>query len=110
MMVFPEEGSAADFRRGDANGDAKVNITDPIQVLGYLFLGGTRPACFDAADADDNGALELTDAVRVLGYLFLGSGTIPAPGPDACGADPTPDKAGADFGCGYPPGSCPESK
>jgi hypothetical protein len=108
LMVFSEESSAADFRRGDSNGDGKLNITDPIQVLAHLFQGGTRPACFDAADADDNGALEITDAVRVLGFLFLGGGTIPAPGPDACGPDPNPDKEGADFGCAYLPGACPQ--
>jgi hypothetical protein len=28
----------------DVNGDQKVNITDPIHLLQYLFLGGARPA------------------------------------------------------------------
>ncbi|HZN60265.1 MAG TPA: hypothetical protein VFD71_19490, partial [Planctomycetota bacterium] len=61
----------------------------------YLFLGGTVPVCPDAVDADDNGRLEITDPIRILGYLFLGGTQPPAPGPNACGPDPTPDALGA---------------
>jgi len=93
------------FRRGDADGNGALEITDPILTLGYLFLGeGNDIFCLDAADADDNGDLELTDAVYSLGYQFLG-GENPAPPPPGevdCGIDPTPDNPdlpGADLGC-----------
>ncbi|MBI4606769.1 MAG: fibronectin type III domain-containing protein [Planctomycetes bacterium] len=88
------------FHRGDADQNKQLQLTDAIQVLGYLVLGApTRgPECFDAADADDNGSLQLTDAVRILGFLFLGGAAPPPPFDPAepvCGADPTPD----DLGC-----------
>ncbi|MBI4603058.1 MAG: hypothetical protein HY721_13960 [Planctomycetes bacterium] len=87
------------FRRGDEDGNGKVDISDAVYGLNWLFTGGSQPACLDAADADDNGHVELTDAIRVLGYLFLGSAEPPAPGPKVCGEDPTPDDLPA---CAYP--------
>ncbi len=91
------------FRRGEVNADNLLDLTDPVSVLNYLFLAGPRPSCFDAADADDNGTIDLTDAVYNLNYQFLAGPRPPEPGPDVCGADPTPD-VGADLGCETP---CP---
>jgi subtilisin-like proprotein convertase family protein len=39
------------FRRGDANVDGELNLTDALYTLNGLFLGGPRPGCLDAADA-----------------------------------------------------------
>jgi hypothetical protein len=85
------EGEEPRFKRGDANSDCIVDITDAIYVLNWLFIGGATPVCQDAADADDNGRIELTDAVRILGFLFTGGADPPPPGPRAAGVDPTPD-------------------
>jgi hypothetical protein len=77
------------FHRGDADSSGKLEITDAVRLLGYLFRGGLAPTCLEAADADDNGVLEITDAIRILGFLFLGSRSLPAPGPppEPCGPD-----------------------
>jgi hypothetical protein len=82
----------ARFARGDANADGTVDLSDPLRVLGYLFLGDGPPQCEDAADADDSGgpSPDLTDIVSILSWLFLGGAPPPAPGP-GCGPDPTPD-------------------
>jgi hypothetical protein len=78
------------FRRGDANGDGRFDISDPISILGCLFLGDACPSCRDAADANDDGLFDITDAVYILYWRFL-DGTRPAaPHPD-CGPDPTAD-------------------
>ena len=82
------------FRRGDANDDGRVDISDSIFVLNHLFLGGETPPCRDAADADDNGALELTDGVFINSFLFLGGNAPPAPGVAVCAEDPTEDALG----------------
>ena len=86
------DGSESTFLRGDANGDLAVNISDAVFTLAYLFLGGTEPACPDAADADDSGKIELTDAVFTLSFLFSGGGArpLPPPYPDR-GRDAQPD-------------------
>ena len=81
----------ASFRRGDADLNGAVQLTDAVTVLLRLFAGGGALACDDAADADDGGSLDLTDAVRVLSHLFRGGPAPPDPGPDVCGPDPTAD-------------------
>ena len=90
-VICPGDGQPL-FLRSDTDGNGTTNITDPIALLGYLFLGSREPGCHDAADADDNGALQITDALRVLNFLFLGGVEPAAPFP-ACGVDLTePDE------------------
>jgi hypothetical protein len=79
------------FRRGDGDGRAAINISDPIYVLNNLFAGGPAIPCPDAADGDDSGALNITDPIRVLNFLFAGGPAPPPPGNVNCGVDPTPD-------------------
>jgi hypothetical protein len=92
------------FRRGDHDGSGIVDITDPLNLLGFLFLGTTPPICEDASDGDNSGIADITDALNVLGFLFLGSFPLneTLPGPMTCGLDPTvvidPDGEG-----GFPP-------
>ena len=83
------------FRRGDADADGIVNITDAIYVLNYLFQGGSEPPCLDAADADDEFAINITDGIYILNFLFLGGNEPPTPGPFSCGPD-TPGEDGLD--------------
>jgi hypothetical protein len=78
------------FRRGDHDGSGLVDITDPLNLLGFLFLGQTPPICEDASDGDNSGALDISDALNLLGFLFLGSFPLneTLPGPANCGLDP----------------------
>jgi hypothetical protein len=79
------------FRRGDADDSGKLDLTDAIATLQFLYMGYAAPACKDAADTDDSGTLDLTDAISSLQFQFMG-GTAPAsPGPVNCGPDPTTD-------------------
>ncbi len=76
------------FRRGDVDGDGEISITDPIQILGRLYLAGSYDQdCEDAAD----GQVGLTDVIVLLGHLFLDQAPPAPPGPDRCGSDPTDD-------------------
>ena len=82
------------FRRGDANNDGIVNLSDAVTALNYLFLGvwnHPQPLCEDAADTNDDGSLNITDPIFILNFLFLGGKAPPAPYPDL-GEDPTVDK------------------
>jgi hypothetical protein len=96
-----EPAVEASFRRGDANGDGRIDISDAVRILNYLFLHAAPLACREAADATDDGRLNLTDAVRILVHLFQSFGPLPEPYP-GCGADPTPD----DLTCDSQP-ACP---
>jgi hypothetical protein len=84
------DGDISFFVRGDANGDDRVDVSDSVFVLHFLFVGGPEPRCFDAADTDDDGALFITDAIAILTQLFLGIDKIAPPYPVA-GVDPNPD-------------------
>ena len=78
---FYEEGLR--WTRGDANGDGIVDVSDPIALLGQLFLGiDASPACDEALDANADERLDLSDAIFVLGFLFGGTSAIPPPYPD----------------------------
>jgi hypothetical protein len=78
------------FRRGDANLDGLLDISDPIHILAPIFMGFGTIECTDAADVDDDSTVNITDAVNLLMHLFLG-GPAPRPPYPGCGADPTED-------------------
>jgi PKD repeat protein len=81
------------FRRGDSNGDGKLDIADAIYILAYLFAQGPAPTCLDAADANDDGAVDIADGVYILQNLFARGPAIPPPYPE-CGIDRTEDELG----------------
>jgi len=100
LLSLPSTSDAQEcrrFRRGDANSDGSVDLSDPVATLGYLFEAGTTPTCMDAVDSDDSGVLDITDAVFTLGYLFLGTAPPPDPGPVDCGRDFTFDELECDI-------------
>ena len=68
---------------GDFNSDSRVNISDPIAVLEFLFLGGSRIPCpgeggsfgnasLAVADFNGDSRLDISDGVSMLNWLFLG--------------------------------------
>jgi hypothetical protein len=86
------------FLRGNSNGDPKVDISDAVYTLRFLFMGEGDPPCLDAADVNDDGEVNITDPIYLLSYLFQGGPEIPAPGALEPGIDGTPDQ----LGCGLP--------
>ncbi len=84
------EGGETLFKRGDPNGDGRLNVADAIFILGYAFGGGPAPSCLKGADTNDDGRINVADAIYLLGYAF-GGGPPPPPPFESCGTDPTPD-------------------
>ena len=81
---------AGGFRRAELNGDGRLDISDGITLLSFLFLEGSTMACMDAGDTNDDGTLDLSDPVTIFSYLFTGGKSIPVPFAN-CGQDPTED-------------------
>ncbi len=94
LTVSFDAGVAGAFRRGDANDDGGVDISDPVFLLAQLFTAGATTTCDDAADANDDEAIDVADPVFILGALFV-TGAPPLPAPTACGVDPS----GSGLGC-----------
>ena len=59
------------FRRGDINQDATIDLADPILILLYLKGQASPSPCTAAADSDGNGTIELNDPLILLQYLFI---------------------------------------
>jgi len=91
VAIFAVPRGDNEFHRGDANGDDRLDISDGISLLAYLFLGGLAPSCDDAADSDNNGRLDVSDPINLFNYLFVG-GRPPAPPFEGCGSDTDVDE------------------
>jgi len=78
MGVVDIVGGGLDIRestatiRGDANFDGNFDVSDPVLVISYLFLGQAQPLCARAADYEPDGRIDISDSIRMLGALFLG--------------------------------------
>lgn len=88
VLRLAEISPTLHFIRGELNGDGLVDISDPIAILGYLFLGEPPPEDIEAADANADGEVDLTDSVFILNFLFNGGPMIPLPYPER-GPDPS---------------------
>jgi hypothetical protein len=86
--AIPDSGPGPRFLRGDANVSGKVDISDAVATLEFLFLG-TRLVCKRAADANGSGAVDIADPSYTLNFLFQGGPSLPAPFP-LCGVDAAP--------------------
>jgi hypothetical protein len=82
-------------RNGDANGDGRMDLSDAVYILSWLFTGGPAPAhlrCEVAGhrngDVNGDGRIDLSDAVYLLAWRFTG-GPAPVPG---CGQRPAQEE------------------
>jgi thiosulfate dehydrogenase len=71
-------GPARALDRGDVDRNGSREITDAVNILSFLFLGGTPPSCKPLADVTGEGDVDISDPVALLSHLFLG-GAVPPP-------------------------------
>src|ERR1041385_3451297 len=81
------------FWRSDVNQDGRIDLSDAVALLAYLFQGGAIPTCLEAADVDDSGDLDIADPINLLNFLFLAGKAPGAPYPQI-DIDPTADSLG----------------
>ena len=97
------KGPVAVFSRGDVDSNGRIELSDGIRVLDYLFRGGEDLGCMEAADLNNDAMVNLTDGVYMLTYLFSAGDPPAAPGPPdfgtGCGLDPDPVDSLGDLGC-----------
>jgi len=63
-------------KKGDANGDGKVTITDAVAVVNYILGNPSDNFNEKAADVNGDGKISITDAVGVVN-IILNGGTEP---------------------------------
>ena len=80
-----------EFRRGDANGDGVVDVSDGAFLSRWLFGIGPSGTCDDVGDTNDDGVLQgAVDTIFLLSFLFQNGPAVPQP-QIGCGFDPTAD-------------------
>lgn len=72
------------FKRGDANNNGLINLTDPVYILQVAFgFPVPPPGCFAAMDVNGDGTWEpLPDVLYLLAWMFQGG--PPMPGGPVC--------------------------
>ena len=88
-----------EFLRGDPNADGRVDLSDAVGILSFLFVGVREPSCRDSADVNDDGVVDSSDAVSVFSFLFRGGQPFVAP-TSVCDHDRTLDAVDC---VSYPP-------
>ncbi len=73
---MPYYAKIQNAKRGDANGDQVINITDVIFMMNYLFRHGTAPVSFVSGDANCDDDLGILDVVYLINYLYK-DGSLP---------------------------------
>ncbi|HEY3281360.1 MAG TPA: dockerin type I repeat-containing protein [Armatimonadota bacterium] len=100
-LLAAGHASAQSTRRGDVNGDGRVNVADAVAVLQYL-AGLKTPTAQQsaAADVDGDGKLRVSDAVLLL-KAVAGLATLPG------GAEPPTTEPAVDLAAStiYPSGT-----
>jgi hypothetical protein len=86
------------FLRGDPSSNEKVELTDAVLILKYLFESGAL-SCQLAADVDASGRINISDAIYLLNALFKGGAQVPAPYPK-CGLIPASAQLSCKVACG----------
>ena len=91
------------FRRGDCNADGRLDLSDAVCILEWLFLGAGAPGCAAATNSNGDASVDISDGVSILEHLFLGGPEPPPPYPE-CGPSALPGDE--EIGCGAVPGDC----
>ena len=78
------------IRRGDANNDMVVDMSDAIYLSTWLYQGGPEPGCIEQADVNNDGVVDGADPTHIMNWYYNGGEPPASPGPynTSCKADP----------------------
>ncbi len=57
---------------GDSNSDGTVNVSDAVNIINYVFVGGNPPNPMEAGDCNCDDTCNISDAVGIINYVFVG--------------------------------------
>ena len=76
LINWPTEGIVGSFEvfeyRGDVNNDNRLNISDAVYIVNYLFKGGPSPNPLETGDINCDGEVTVSDVIYLINYLFKG--------------------------------------
>lgn len=65
-------GDACEYICGDANGDETINVSDAVNIINYIFVGGDPPDPIESGDCNCDAVCNVSDAVWIINYVFVG--------------------------------------
>ena len=87
------------FIRGDCNGDGKVDISDGVFNLNFLFGGDERSDCAEACNTNGDAKNDISDPVSLFNFLFAAGPGPGVPFPE-CGEGPREEIPCVESTCG----------
>ena len=57
---------------GDANADNRLNVSDAVNLINYVFSGGLPPDPLEVGDCNCDTLVNVSDAVVIINYVFSG--------------------------------------
>jgi hypothetical protein len=60
------------YNCGDANADLKINVSDAVYIINYVFVGGNPPQPLMSGDANCDDKINVSDAVYIINFVFVG--------------------------------------
>jgi predicted GH43/DUF377 family glycosyl hydrolase len=64
------------FISGDVNGSGRIDVSDAVYLISFIFAGGPPITPSLAGDIDASGSVDISDVVSLINYIFAGG---PAP-------------------------------
>ena len=65
-------GDVCDYICGDANSDSRVNVSDAVYLINYVFSGGNPPDPIESGEVNCDTRVNVSDAVYIINYVFSG--------------------------------------
>ncbi len=56
--------------QNDVNNDGRINVSDIVALISYIFLGGEAIECLEQGDCNSNGRIEISDVVCLIDVIF----------------------------------------
>ena len=63
---------AIEYRWGDVDNSNRVNLSDVVYIIRYVFQAGSAPVNLNAGDPNADGKVNVSDAIYLISYIFSG--------------------------------------
>jgi hypothetical protein len=68
---YSEISNIVQFRCGDVNGDSKIDASDVVYLINYLYISGPPPVPMAVGDVNCDGVINASDVVYLTNYLYI---------------------------------------
>ncbi len=70
LLMQTMDVSDIGYTCGDANDDKRIDISDAVYLIDYIFSGGYAPKDVILGDDNSDGVVDISDVVALISYIF----------------------------------------